>query len=125
MVFTPPVIQLNTVSKNLKTNDVLHRYIHRHLPVTAESFSENKSFPRAKPRAVVCRLRTVRSPHAQPALQTGHLQCRLKTPREKLAPLTNCARIRFAQEASVRQHRCGGDGEQRGEALFVLAALVW
>ena len=73
----------------------------------------------------MCRLRTVRTPHAQPALQTGHLQCRLKTPREKLAPLTNCARIRFAQEVSVRQHRCGGDGDQRGDALFVLAGLVW
>ena len=48
-----------------------------------------------------------------------------ETPREKLAPLTNCARIRFAQEVSVRQHRCGGDGDQRGDALFVLAGLVW
>ena len=67
----------------------------------------------------------MRFPLSQPALQTGHLQCRLKTPREKLAPLMNCARIRFAQEASVRQHRCGGDGEQRSEALFVLAAVVW
>ena len=92
--------------------------------MTPECFSEKKSIPRAKPRAV-CLDRTVRSPHAQPALQTGHLQCRLKTPREKLAPLKIAACIRRAQEASAHNTDAEMMEDERGDAHFVLAALDW
>ena len=67
----------------------------------------------------------VRFPLSQPALQTGHLQCRLKTPCEKLAPLKNAACIRRAQEASAHNTDAEMMEDERGDALFVLAGLVW
>ena len=55
---------------------------------------------------------------------TACLQCRLKTPFEKLAPLKNAACIRRAQEASAHNPAAAKCVEGRGDALFVLAALV-
>ena len=49
----------------------------------------------------------------------------LKTPREKLAPLKIAACIRRAQEPSASNPAAAKCVEGRGDALFVLAALVW
>jgi hypothetical protein len=49
----------------------------------------------------------------------------LKTPREKLAPLKIAACIRRAQEASAHNTDAEMMEDERGDALFVLAALVW
>ena len=67
----------------------------------------------------------VRFPLSQPALQTGHLQCRLKTPCEKLASLKNAACLRRAQEASAHNTDAVMMEVERGDALFMLAGLAW
>ena len=92
--------------------------------VTPVRQSEKIVYPRAKPRAV-CRLRTVCTPHAQPGPQRGRLRSPLKTPCEKLAPLKNAACIRRAQETSAHNTDATKLVAGRGDALFVLAALVW
>ena len=63
-------------------------------------------------------------PHAQPGLQTGRLQSPLKIPCKKLAPLKNCACIRFAQEASAHNTDAEMMEDERGDARFELAKLA-
>ena len=66
-----------------------------------------------------------RFPHAHSALHTGRLQCRLKVPCEKLAPLKNAACLRRAQEASVHDTDVAMMEDEHDIALFVLAELAW
>lgn len=92
--------------------------------VTAVCFSEISCIPRAKARAV-CRLRTVRFPRSQSGLQTGRLRSPLKVPCKSVAPLMNCAFLRRAQEASAHNTDAEMMEDERGDAFFVLAGLVW
>ena len=65
-----------------------------------------------------------RVPLSQPGPQTGRLRSPLKIPRKKLAPLKNCACIRFAQEASAHNTDAEMMEDERGDARFVLAELA-
>ena len=74
-------------------------------------FREYNSKPRAKARAA-CRLRTVRTPHAQPGLQTGRLQSPLKyeDPVQKACTAEELCVHSFCAGSERSQHRRGDDG---------------
>ena len=65
-----------------------------------------------------------RVPLSQPGPQTGRLRSPLKIPCKKLAPLKNCACIRFAQEASAHNTDAEMMEDERGDARFELAKLA-
>ena len=52
------------------------------------------------------------------------VQSPLKIPCKKLAPLKNCACLRFAQEASAHNTDAEMMEAERGDAHFVLAELA-
>ena len=106
------------------SNDVLHRQIGI---AHVKCLSFRKSDKRVAKARAAARHRTARSPRSQSGLQTGHLQSplNLKVPCKSVAPLMNCAFPLRAQEVSAHNPAAAKLVEGRGDALFVLAALVW